>query len=44
VVMNMKEFEYRRKLSDRFIVNVFESKKQLVVDKNHIFSAPDMEE
>jgi hypothetical protein len=44
VVMNMKEFEYRRKLSDRFIVNVFESKKQLVVDKNHIFSASDMEE
>jgi hypothetical protein len=43
VVMDQKEFEYRRKLSDRFIINVFESKKQLLVDKNHIFSSAEAE-
>lgn len=29
------EFEYRKKLNDRFLINVLESKKQVLVDKNN---------
>src|SRR5882672_111889 len=34
VHMSLKEFEYRRQINDRFITNVLESKKQILVDKN----------
>jgi len=39
VVMSMKEFLYRRKLNDRFLGNVFDSKKQILVDKDNLVSA-----
>lgn len=34
VLMSVSEFNYRRKLNDRFIISVLESKKQVLVDKN----------
>jgi len=36
VCMSLKEFEYRRQINDRFITNVLESKKQILIDKNSI--------
>lgn len=36
VCMPFKEFEYRRQIKDRFITNVLESKKQILIDKNSI--------
>lgn len=38
VVMPVSEFEYRRKLNDRFITSVLESKKQIIVDRGSILS------
>ena len=38
-VMTMKEFNYRRQINDKFINNVFNSKVQVLVDKQNIMSA-----
>jgi len=35
VVMTPKEFNYRRKIHDRFLANIFDSKKQVLADKNN---------
>lgn len=37
VVMSPSEFTYRRQVKDRFITNVLAAKKQVLVDKKHIF-------
>jgi hypothetical protein len=37
-VMTTQEFEYRRKLNDRFLTSVLESKKQILTDKNNLLS------
>lgn len=42
-VMDTKEFNYRRKLNDRFIVSVLESKKQVLADKNDILTDTEVE-
>ncbi|HEX5456597.1 MAG TPA: transcriptional regulator [Candidatus Saccharimonadales bacterium] len=34
VVMTVPEFNYRKRLNDRFIISVLESKKQILVDKS----------
>jgi hypothetical protein len=34
----LDEFEYRRRLNDRFLTQVLESKKQVIVDKDNILS------
>jgi hypothetical protein len=36
VLMSVDEFDYRRKIKDRFITTALESKKQVIVDKNGI--------
>lgn len=36
VVMSVHDFDYRRQIKDRFIVNVLASKKQVLVDKRGI--------
>lgn len=38
VVLTPKEFGYRMKMNDRFITNVLESKKQILVDREGILS------
>lgn len=38
VVMPTEEFEYRRRLNDRFLTQVLESKKQVLVDKINVLS------
>ncbi len=35
-IMPSSEFTYRRKLNDRFLVTVLESKKQILIDKNKL--------
>lgn len=37
-VLTSSDFSYRRQINDRFIVNVLESKKHVVVDKHNIFA------
>jgi len=37
VILSSSEFEYRRKIHDRFIVNVLAAKKQVLVDRLGIF-------
>lgn len=44
VVMDMKEFDYRRKLNDRFVISIIEAKKQVLADKESIFSGAETEE
>ena len=41
-VMNKEEFTYRRQVNDRFLLTVLESKKQVVVDKDHLLDGPKM--
>ncbi|MGI9028086.1 MAG: winged helix-turn-helix domain-containing protein [Candidatus Saccharimonadales bacterium] len=36
VFMDKKEFEYRRQVNDRFLLNVLDSKKQIVINKAHL--------
>lgn len=43
VVMNKKEYEYRRQINDRFLLNVLDSKKQVIIDKAHLMAAHDEE-
>jgi hypothetical protein len=43
VVMPVSEFEYRRKLNDRFIISVLESKKQILLDKNNLLGEEKVE-
>jgi hypothetical protein len=38
VSMPLSEFKYRKKLNDRFLTQVMESKKQILVDKDNILS------
>ena len=38
VIMAAAEFSYRRKLNDRFLVTVLESKKQILTDKNNLLA------
>lgn len=38
VAMPPKEFSYRQKMNDRFVMTIFESKKQILVDKDGVFS------
>ncbi len=38
-VMTMKEFNYRNQINDRFINNVFNSKVQILVDKQNIMNS-----
>ena len=38
VVMTPKEFDYRVTMNDRFITNILESKKQVLVDKDGVLS------
>lgn len=40
-VMPTKEFIYRRRVNDRFLSNVLESKKQVLVDKENLLSEPE---
>jgi hypothetical protein len=35
-LMPLKEFKYRRQVNDRFLSNVFSSKKQILVDKHEL--------
>lgn len=44
VVMTMKEFRYRKQLNDRFLGDVFASKKQVIVDKENIFTETEVTE
>ena len=37
-VMAAKEFDYRRKLNDRFLTSVLESKKQILADRENLLS------
>ena len=37
-VLSLSDFEYRRKIKDRFITTVALAKKQILVDKQNIFS------
>lgn len=37
-VMTLDEFEYRQKVNDRFITMVNSGKKQILIDKNYIYS------
>jgi hypothetical protein len=37
-VMPVTEFRYRKQVNDRFLTNVMESKKQILVDKHNEFS------
>ncbi len=43
VVMTAKEFAYRQKINDRFLSNIFDSKKQVLVDKNNVLGATEEE-
>ena len=43
-VMTAQEFEYRRKLNDRFLVSVLDSKKQVLADRNNILGDKPPEE
>lgn len=38
-VMSYEEFIYRQQINDRFLGLVLESKKQVLIDKQHMFSA-----
>jgi hypothetical protein len=35
-IMDLKEFEYRREINDRFLTNVLKAKNQVLVDKNNL--------
>ncbi len=37
-IMSPKEFGYRQKMKDRFMTNIIEAKKQILVDRKAIFS------
>jgi hypothetical protein len=37
-VMSPDEFDYRRQVNDRFLSLVLESKKQILLDKNHVLT------
>lgn len=39
VVLTSKEFAYRKKIKDRFLANISDSKKQVLVDKDNILSS-----
>ncbi len=36
VIMDLREFEYRREINDRFLNNVLRSKNQVLVDKSNL--------
>lgn len=37
-VMTLRDFEYRRQVKDRFLADVLESKKQIVIDKENLLT------
>lgn len=39
VVMTAKDFDYRKKINDRFLYSVFDSKKQVLTDKNNLLGS-----
>lgn len=39
-VMDTGEFEYRRRVNDRFLLTVLDSKMQILVDKGNVLKAP----
>ncbi len=38
-IMDSEEFTYRRQINDRFLTNVINAKKQVLLDKNELFLA-----
>ena len=40
VVMTASEFDYRKRLNDRFMISVVESKKQVLADKSGLLNKP----
>jgi len=44
VVMPIKEFQYRHRINDRFLLTVLESKHQILIDKHQIATAAEEEE
>lgn len=44
VVLTPKEFGYRQQMNDRFIITIFESKKQILADKQGVFASKKPEE
>lgn len=43
-VMSKDEFVYRRQVNDRFLSTVLDSKKQILIDKAHLISEPELTE
>ncbi len=41
--MTMKEFQYRQQLNDRFLGDVYSAKKQILIDKDKIFTETETE-
>lgn len=41
-VMPMSEFTYRRQVNDRFLSDVLQSKKQVLIDKHHVLGEPEV--
>ena len=39
VVMTAKELAYRKKINDRFLLNILDSKKQVLADKDNLLSS-----
>ena len=40
-VMDNREFSYRKRVNDRFLLTVLDSKKQVLIDKNHVLTNPE---
>lgn len=39
-VMTLRDFDYRKQVKDRFLADVLESKKQVVIDKHNLINKP----
>ena len=37
-VMSLGDFRYRQQIKDRFVSSILESKKQVVLDRQHVLS------
>lgn len=38
--MSMSDFKYRVQINDRFVANILDAKKQIIVDKNNMLAKP----
>ena len=38
-ILSSSDFDYRQKIKDRFVVNIMNAKKQILLDKHNIFEA-----